>query len=183
MQTDTKIDALDQLSKEQLSELVRIYARNLLALDGLWFQSIEQKQGMDDAMWHDENVWRTFTEIEARRIREFLALPPHPGLEGLERALVLRFAAFANRSIEIRREDDSLLFRVVDCRVQSARSRKGMPWHPCRPVGIKEYTYFAKAIDNRALCEPVSCYPEITDPSCACAWRFRITEPNLPDEL
>ena len=47
------IDKLDLLSKDELKELVRIYARNIYALDGVWFQSVEGKNGMDEAMLHD----------------------------------------------------------------------------------------------------------------------------------
>ena len=50
-------DVLSKLSKEQLEELVRTYARNMLALDGVWFQSVERELGMDRAMRHDERVW------------------------------------------------------------------------------------------------------------------------------
>ena len=97
-----KFKGLEDLSREQLEELVRIYARNLLALDGMWFQSVEQGQGMEQAMEHDRNVWRHFTETEARRIKQLLDLPEHAGLEGLEQALQFRFAAFASASCGIR---------------------------------------------------------------------------------
>ena len=59
---------LEELSKEQLQELVTIYARNVYAIDGVWFQSIEQKEGMDEAMHHDRNAMRRFSETEAKRI-------------------------------------------------------------------------------------------------------------------
>ena len=68
-------DVLSKLSKEQLEELVRTYARNMLALDGVWFQSVERELGMDRAMRHDERVWQAFTQTEARRIKGFLQLP------------------------------------------------------------------------------------------------------------
>ena len=95
-----KAMSLEELTKEQLEELVRIYARNLLALDGVWFQSVERGRGMDEAMAHDCAVWRRFTETEARRIKTFLGLPERPGLDGLEQALAFRFAALANRRTE-----------------------------------------------------------------------------------
>ena len=43
-------EALDDLSKEELIRLIGLYSKNWLALDGVWFQSIEQKLGMDEAM-------------------------------------------------------------------------------------------------------------------------------------
>lgn len=65
------IDKLDLLSKDELKELVRIYARNIYALDGVWFQSVEGKNGMDEAMLHDENAWRKFTRRKPGESRNF----------------------------------------------------------------------------------------------------------------
>ena len=50
--------AFTSLTKEELIELIEIYSKNWLAMDGLWFQSIERENGMDSAMHHDEAVWR-----------------------------------------------------------------------------------------------------------------------------
>ena len=127
-----KAMSLEELTKEQLEELVRIYARNLLALDGVWFQSVERGRGMDEAMAHDCAVWRRFTETEARRIKTFLGLPERPGLDGLEQALAFRFAALANRRTECRRAGDALEFRVAEgsavCGIplQTLRLRKNL---------------------------------------------------------
>ena len=145
-------------------------------MDGVWFQSIEQTDGMDAAMLHDKNAWRRFTETEARRIKKFLDLPDQSGLEGLEKALSLRFPALANSEVKFIRNGNTLLYKMIDCRVQTARKNKGMPLHPCQSAAIIEHTYFAKIIDNRIVCETVSCYPEITDDSCACSWLFILNE-------
>ena len=61
---------LAELSKEQLLDLIELYAKNWLAHDGVWFQSIERKFGMAEAMYHDEEAWKRFTVIEAKRIKE-----------------------------------------------------------------------------------------------------------------
>lgn len=170
---------LEELSREQLYELIELYSKNWLALDGVWFQSVESKLGMDEAMEHDEQAWKRFTAIEARRIKQFLHLPEQAGLEGLARALRFRFYANLNRD-ELRWENGALIYRAVDCRVQTARARKGMPFHPCKRVGLVEYAGFAKGIDERIECECLSCYPDINDDSCCCAWRF--TLPPAPDK-
>lgn len=169
------LENIENLSKEELIGLVKLLAKNQFALDGVWFQSIESKYGMDEAMEHDRNVWRRYTEIDARRIKSFLKLPDNAGIDGLEKALSLRFCALSNSS-EIIVKEDALIYRVIDCRVQTARSRKNMPLHPCKSVGIIEYTYFAKVIDPRFRCEMVSCYPDVRDNTCACAWKFTLQE-------
>ena len=163
------------MTREQFMELLSLYAKNWLAMDGVWFQSVEEKFGMEEAMEHDEKAWERFTAIEARRIKAFLGLPQRPGLEGLAKALALRFYGNLNRdSIEIR--GNTLTYRVETCRVQSARSRKGMALHPCKSVGIIEYGGFARTIDDRIRCRCLSCYPEVTDDTCSCAWEFTLEE-------
>ena len=100
-------------------------------------------------------------------------LEEHPGLEGLAKALRLRFYANLNEdSIEI--SGNTLTYTSVDCRVQRARERKGMPFHPCKSVGIIEYREFARTIDSRFTCECVSCYPDIAEPAVCCKWRFTL---------
>lgn len=166
-------ETLSQFSKDELIELIEIYSKNWLAMDGVWFQSVERKLGMDEAMYHDAEAWKRFTVIEAKRIKEFLKLPDNPGVEGLEKALKLRFYANINEDrIEI--DGNTLTYTSVNCRVQRARERKGMPFHPCKSVGIIEYTEFAKTIDSRFTCECVSCYPDITDNECCCKWKFTL---------
>ena len=82
-----KNEFLLSLSKEELIRLIEDYSKNWLAMDGVWFQSVERMRGMDEAMHHDAEAWRRFTVIEAKRIKAFLGLPERPGLEGLARAL------------------------------------------------------------------------------------------------
>lgn len=166
---------LSELSRDELMELLTIYSKNWLAMDGVWFQSIERKYGMEEAIYHDVEAWRSFTIIEARRIKEFLKLPEKAGLEGLEKALPLRFQANLNTE-EITVDGNTLICRLTDCRAQSARKRRGMEYHPCKPVGIVEYEGFARTIDERISCECLSCYPDITDDTCYCAWRFTLNE-------
>lgn len=166
---------LSTYTRDELIELIDIYCKNTLALDGVWFQSIEAKDGMDEAMFHDIEAWKRFTEIEARRIKAFLKLPERAGIDGLRRALMLRFHANIDEDrIEI--SGNTLVYTTVRCRVQSARARKGMPYHPCKPVGLYEYAGFARVIDERIRCECLSCYPDVTDESCGCKWKFVLEE-------
>ena len=103
----------------------------------------------------------------------FLKLPEQAGLEGLEKALSLRFYENINETAFLRGEG-TLIYQNVDCFVQRARERKGMLFHPCKSVGNIEYAEFARVIDPRIRCECVSCYPEITDETCCCAWKFTL---------
>ncbi len=166
---------LDRLSKDDLIRLIEAYSKNWLALDGVWFQSVERTEGMDAAMLHDGRAWERFTVIEAKRIKEFLGLEERPGLDGLEKALSLRFYANLNEST-FERSEGRLVYTMKKCRVQTARERKGMPYHPCKPVGVLEYSGFAKTIDDRFECRCLSCFPDVADPTCCCKWEFTLVD-------
>lgn len=169
---------IQDLPREKLIELCSVYAKNWLATDGLWFQGVERHHGFDNALQIDIEMWEKLTVIEAKRVREFLQLPEQPGLEGLRRALGFRLYAPLNEDTTYYEEDGSLIYRVVTCRVQHARQQKGMAYHTCKPVGLVEYSLFAKTIDSRIETEVVSCHPDVTDPTCNCMWRFRLAEPS-----
>ena len=77
---------LESLSREQLIGLIDIYSKNWLAMDGVWFQAVETRSGMEEAMRCDIDAWKRWTVIEARRLKDFLGLDNHPGLEGLRKA-------------------------------------------------------------------------------------------------
>lgn len=169
-------NTLNQLTKEQLIDLCEIYAKNWLAMDGVWFQSVEEKFGICEALEHDANAWKRYTVIEAQRIKQFLNLPERAGIEGLRKALLTRFYGLLNQNEISIENDHTLIYRVVTCRVQEARERKKMTYHPCKPVAMIEYSYFASTIDERFKTEVISCHPDVTDPTCNCSWRFTLKE-------
>ena len=170
-------EILNALTKEELIQLIEAYSKNWLAMDGVWFQSVERKYGMDEAIFHDEEAWKSYTVIEARRIKQFLGLPERPGLDGLAKALALRFYGNINDDeIIVSLDKKTLTYRTLKCRVQEARERKQMGYHPCKSVGIIEYSGFSRVIDDRITCECISCYPEITDTGCCCSWLFTLSD-------
>lgn len=73
---------------------------------------------------------------------------------------------------------NTLVYKILDCRVQYARTSKGMEMHPCKSIGVIEYGGFAEEIDDRITCKCISCYPDLTDPTCSCAWEFTLEDDN-----
>ena len=165
---------LKSLTREQLEELLTDFAKRWLAHDGLWFQQVEQAYGMDEAIRLDAAAWERFTVIEAQRIMAFLNIEPGGGLSALKEALQYRLYSLVNRQEIIEQDPNTLIFRMNDCRVQSARKRKQLPEFPCRPVGMVEYAEFARAIDPRIKTTCLYCPPEEHPEDSYCAWQFTL---------
>lgn len=159
---------------EELVGWLQDACKNWLAHDGIWFQAVERRYGMDAAMEMDAEAWRRFSGVEAGRVARRLELDEHPGLQGLAAALGHRMYALLNRW-EIRWPEPHVLeFRMLGCRVQDARVRRGLPDFPCKAVGMEEYRGFASAVDDRVRIRCVSCPPDRTTEGAWCVWRFAI---------
>jgi hypothetical protein len=167
---------LKELSREQLLELVTGQAVNWLANDGVWFQAIESALGMDSAKRINDTCWTHYSPYEAERIKRYLGLGERSGLEGLKQALAFRNYALVNRQSIHQIDENSFVFQMNDCRVQSARKRRGLPDYPCRSVGLVEYPYFARSIDPRIQTECLGCPPDHHPEEWYCAWKFTLVE-------
>ncbi|RPJ63656.1 MAG: cytosolic protein [Dehalococcoidia bacterium] len=165
--------ALTSLPREKIIDFIDAVSVNWLAGDGLWFQAVEQRQEMFTAKRCNDTCWTKFSPIEAYRIKDLLHLPELGGLEALETALGYRLYSRINvQSTE--REAGNLIFRMVECRVQVARKRKGLEDYPCKSAGVVEYSSFARAIDPRIKTECIACPPDIHPEEFCCAWKFYI---------
>jgi len=171
---DEGVSLLYDLSKEELVKIIVDDAKNWLAHDGVWFQAVEKRYGMDVAVDVDTEAWRYFTVIEARRIMDRLGIKAGGGIAALVECLKHRFYARINLQDIIEQSDTRVVFRMLDCRVQSARKRKGLADHPCKSVGIVEYSEFAKAVDPRIKTSCIACPPDEHPETFWCAWEFML---------
>ncbi len=160
--------------KENSVEFMEEMGKRWLAHDGLWFQALEKEFGMETAIKLDAAVWEKFSAVEAGRIKRFHHIPEGGGIAALKKALGLRFYAFVNKQEIIEKDENRIIFRMNDCRVQSARKRKGLPDFPCKSVGLAEYESFARTIDLRIKTRCLACPPDDHPAEYYCAWEFWI---------
>jgi len=168
--------ALLEKPRNELLELTKNLGVNWIANDGIWFQAVETTHGMNDAKRCNDSCWTRFSPFEAWSIKQFLGLPEHAGLEGLKKALQFRLYAQVNVQSIVDESPTSFVFQMNDCRVQSARKRRGLDDYPCKSAGLVEYAYFAEAIDARIRTECIGCPPDPHPEEWFCAWRFTISE-------
>jgi len=164
---------LSDLPREKIISLIDAISANWLAGDGLWFQAVEARQEMFTAKRCNDTCWIKFSPFEANRIKAMLNLPDKGGLDALETALGYRLYSRLNTQ-STERQGDSLVFKMVNCRVQEARKRKGLEAYPCKSAGVVEYTSFARAIDPRVITDCIACPPDDLPGDWFCAWKFAI---------
>ena len=165
----------EDLSREDLIKIIEMHAKSWLAHDGCWFLAAEEKYGMNVAIELDTRSWERFTVAEARRIMKAFAIEPDGGLDALAEALKYRLYATVNVQEMERVSEDTLIFTMTECRVQTARRRKKLDDFPCKSVGIVEYSGFAATIDPRIKTECMHCPPDERNDSFSCRWKFTLS--------
>lgn len=166
--------ALVEMAPQKMDDLIAACAKNWLVNDGVWFQAVESDRGMNDAKRCNDSCWAKFSPCEAFAIKKFLDMEAEPGLEGLKKALNFRMYSFINTQSIVDEGPKSFVFRMNECRVQSARKRKNLDDYPCKSAGLVEYEYFARTIDKRITTECIGCPPDDHPDEWFCAWRFRL---------
>jgi len=169
------IDEIKNMNREELLKLVKVYAKNWLAHDGCWFLAAEDKYDLEKAIELDTLSWQRFAAAEAKRIMHEFDIPVNGGLKALEKAFNYRLYAAINKQQTEWLDKNTLIFRMIECRVQKARDRKGLPHFPCKSVGVVEFSTFAKTIDSRIKTEVISCPPDPVK-EFYCGWKFTIEE-------
>ena len=168
------MDQIKNLLHQELLKLIEVYAKNWLAHDGCWFLAAEEKYGMDTAMELDAKSWERFAVSEARRIMKEFDIPSNGGLKALAKAFQYRLYAAINKQEIEWLDNNTMIFKMIECRVQKARRQKNLPDFPCKQVGIVEFGQFAKTIDPGIKTKCIACPPdEVTD--FFCAWEFTLS--------
>jgi len=168
--------ALLSKDKTELLKIMEELGKSWLAGDGVWFQTVEAHYGLWEAKRCNDSCWARFSPFEASSIKKFLRLPEQAGLDGLKQALRFRVYGRINIQSIIDETPSSFIFQMNDCRVQSARKRKGLEDYPCKSGGLVEYRTFAETIDSRIKVECLGCPPDPHPAEWFCSWRFCLPE-------
>jgi len=172
MSKDGDYELLRSLPKPKLIELLLIQARNMFRVDGLYFLAIEEKFGAEKAIEIDEHCWRTMGAIEAREIKKLLGKSRFAIADVME---ALRFTGWSldQRDKEIQVDDEKGIFRVVHCRTQLTRMRKGLSEFACKRVRHGYLEAFASELspEIEVICK--MCPPDRHSENSWCEWEFR----------
>src|SRR3989304_5436339 len=127
-------EELRKLSREELLKVTKVFGRNWITLDGLWFMGVEDEFGMEAAVKLDERMWSKQAGIEAKRMREALGLT-QKGPAGVAQAYSLLTPCWADAfQPEFSGTPERLRVRINHCNAQEAREKLERPRFPCKPV-------------------------------------------------
>jgi len=161
-----------KMSEDKLFELFSLQIRNLWRVDGLYFLGIEKKFGTEAATKIDAECWATMAILEAKSLRKLFSVEK---VDLTTLMYLLRNTSWAldhqqNKEIEV--TPTKAVLRIVKCRTQEARLRKGLSEFPCKKVRYGYLKNFAKTLNPNIEVICKVCPPDEHPPDLWCEWHF-----------
>ncbi len=173
--SDKQIKMLRKLDKEDLIKLLLLQVRNVWRVDGLYFLGIEERFGVEAATEIDRNTWRTLAKIEAKDLlRTFRKEKIEEIRDFMELLLKTGWALYQQEKRIDYESDNEAVFKIVRCKVQETRIKKGLDIFPCKPVRLGYLQEFTKTINPEIHVDVVRCPPDEKDPNFWCGWKFTL---------
>jgi len=162
---------LEALTKKELLNVIEMFSKNWLTLDGLWFTLVEDKYGLEAALDLDLKMWQRNALIEARRIKKYMGIEGG-GIKGVLKAF--RFMTF-DPSMPFEYSMDGLdqaYLWITSCRPQEGRIKAGKEPFPCKPMGYACYETLVNTIDPGVKVESIFCPPDSHPSDIWCKWKL-----------
>ncbi len=168
---------LEALSRAELVELVKMYSRLFVAVDGFWYLATKELVDEDTATACDLWVWDKYFRYELKRLRQLMKTESDD--------LGTFITAFglspwsSNLSYSFTQDRENMLtFTVLQCPTLEAIKKEGAGRENtfCRQVEAKLFQMYIQSFNPRGQAVPVALPPETNEARICCQWQFVITE-------
>ena len=167
---------LEELPKETLVELARMYAHNWQTLDGLWFRNVEAEYGLEAAVKLDLKNWQKQAAIEAERIMKALKLNKG-GLSSILKVLSLMSWQLVSPIFQCEEETpERILFYYPHCPVQMGRRKQDKQEFPCKTMKLTLLSQLANVVEPRARVRCIACPPDPHPKDFWCKWELTLDQ-------
>ena len=168
---------LEGFSKAELVELVRLYSRLFLAVDGFWYLAVKEVVDEDTATECDLWVWDRYTPYEIKRLMQ---------LRKIKGSDLAAFATcfglspwFSNLTYRFTQEgENKLTLTVLECPTLQALEREGTGRENtiCRKVDPELLQMYIQFFNPKGKANPIELPPRASGASICCRWQFVIEE-------
>lgn len=168
---------LEDLSREQLIELARLYARLFFAMDGLWYLALMESFGEEAATEIDLRVWDKYARYEAKRLLPLMNIASDD-LSEFPTVFALSPWFSQLEHVFTKEDNNTLTLTVLECPSMEAMKREGSGREKtfCSDVEPQLLQMVVQAFHPRAKVYPVELPLKETADGICCRWRFVIQD-------
>jgi|Deesub1362A_J573_1020465.scaffolds.fasta_scaffold00709_18 hypothetical protein len=126
-------------------KLVRYLRKSYFSVDGLWFLKVEERDGLDNALEVDKEVWKIMPKIQAREIKKILGLREND-IRSLRKAVLFKFKT---EGYEVKEEykDNSFWVRILLCpwfEIMKSSGREHLAEKISKNICVPEFRIWAQ---------------------------------------
>ena len=169
---------LENLSKDTLIDLLKLYSRLYMVLDGFWYLSIKESINNEQALACDKWVWERITKYEMRKISDLLKFRENNVVALMKTLCFTPWLWNMEYEITLNSEDDAIL-TVSRCATLEALEREGegREGSICRDVDTMIFQNYANFFDSNIQATPLRLPPrKDRKEGICCQWQFKLRE-------
>lgn len=166
---------LSDFSPDTLGQLLRLYAKLYMAMDGFWYLAVKERAGGKEALACDIKVWEDMVKYEAVMIRRQLKIKGNYITSLMKVTQLCPWFQLTLSNIEIK--DSSRAILTVACcpTLESLENKGGVTEYEtcnvvCRRINEHIASQFNPEIEVSCLKLP----PRESRDDICCQWEFRL---------
>jgi hypothetical protein len=162
-------------SPETLAELLKLYAKLYIALDGLWYLSVKQRLGDKEALASDIEVWESNCKYQMARIKRQLKIRGNDVVALMKAIQLSPWMLIMKSKIEIKNKNNAIITvtycPTLDALEQEGKGREDEICNIVEPKILKAYaSFFNPDIEVKCL----KSLPRKSRDDICCQWEFSL---------
>lgn len=168
---------LTHFSYDTLVELLKLYSRFYMALDGFWYLTIKERLSNEEALACDINVWDKMGRYELARITKLLNIQGNDVAAFIKGMQISPWFRVIESTFELSDHNNATL-TITNCPTLNALEKEGegrenQICNIVEPRVFKEYaSFFNPDIEVKCLESP----PRKSKEGICCQWQFILAE-------
>jgi hypothetical protein len=167
--------ALEDFSKEALIDLIKLYSKLYMALDGFWYLSIKKRLGNEEALECDKWVWEKDHRFELKHLTQLLKIQGR-GIEPFLKVFqTIPWSWNLESTLEISDPSEALI-TIRRCPTLEALEKEGEGRERsiCEEIDVRLFQDYARHFNPEIQITPLKLPPRKDPGEIACQWRVSL---------